>query len=286
MNIRSYPNRRTAHGFTMIEMIVAIVVTGIVAALVTMFVHNAIQTYFDVAHRADLTDTADTALRRISRELHGALPNSVRAASPQAIEFLPTKGGGRYRAAQNCSGACTGNSLSFDTAVNSFDVIGPSITLTSGDQIVIYNLGIAGADAYSGNSGVNDNRRPYSGAGGSLSTIPITSNGNSFPFDSPSHRFQVISTPVSYFCDLTAGTLTRYWGYAIQTSQPTTAAALNTLVAISGGSALLAQNVTDCQFTYTNGITQSNGIVSLRLSLTQNGETVSLLHEVHVNNVP
>ncbi len=271
---------RTSKGFTLIEMIMTLVIVGVVAASISMYIRIPIESYFDISRRAAMADAADTALRRISRELHHALPNSVRVSGNRlVVEFLPIVAAGRYRSTQDCTGACTGNAIGFDANATSFDVIGPPVTMSAGDQIVIYNLGIAGADAYAG-----DNRRAYNGTAGAQTTIQISST-SAIPFDSPARRFQVINTPVSYICDIGAAstrTLRRYAGYPIQLGQPVTAAALDALAA----SSLLAENVESCEFTYENGLTQRNGLVSLRLTLRRNDENVTLIHQVHVNNVP
>lgn len=266
-------------GFTLVEAVIVIGITGILAAIVAVFIVRPVEGYYDAARRAEMTDTADTALRRIARDLRLALPNSVRTSGNQAMEFLLTRTGGRYRAAAPDSG--TFDILDFnDPNDKSFDVLGPAMSfettsLTNQNEIVIYNLGIPGADAYEG-----VNRRTYAGPTGAVSTIQITSS-EAFPADSPSHRFQVVETPVSYICDLAEGTLTRYWGYTITNAQ-----AVPPAPASSAPPALLASNVSACTFSYAAGFTARNGLVTLRLSITEGGETVTLYHEVHVSNVP
>jgi MSHA biogenesis protein MshO len=95
--MRSIQAKTCQRGFTLIEMIVVITITAIISAVVAVFLRAPIQGYFDASRRADLTDTADSAMRRISRDLHLALPNSVRVSSSgnPAIEFLQTRTGGR-----------------------------------------------------------------------------------------------------------------------------------------------------------------------------------------------
>jgi MSHA biogenesis protein MshO len=276
-------------GFTLIEAVIVMVITGIISVMVAVFIRAPVQGYFDMARRAELTDSADGAARRIARDLRLALPNSVRVAGAtnNVIEFLPTRDGGRYRSDVGDAGA--GNPLDFGTpADTTFDLLGQPINFQAGDQIVIYNTGYPNADAYAGNAAATDNRRAYNGTAGPQNTVSVSSV-NSFSQESPSRRFQVISTPVTYICN--GGILWRYWGYAIQPLQTSadTVAKLDALVtpaSAARGKAQLAQNVTACSFDFTQGVNARNGLVSIRLSLTQSGEAVSLYHEVHVNNVP
>jgi len=68
---RSAETVRRQVGFTLIEAIIVIAITGIVAAAVAMFIRLPVQGYVDSAARAELTDIADTALPP-----HGARPPS------------------------------------------------------------------------------------------------------------------------------------------------------------------------------------------------------------------
>jgi MSHA biogenesis protein MshO len=262
------------------EAVVVMVLTGILVGAVAVFIPSVMQGYNDSARRAGITDTADTAVRRIARDLHLALPNSVRiTGGNQVLEFLSTRTGGRYRYAKNLAGD---DILDFSAPDTTFEVLGPAIARVAGDQIVVFNLGISGADAYAG-----DNRTSFSSAAGNIITIA----SKQFPFDSPSHRFQVVDAPVTYFCDTAGGKLWRYWGYTIQASQASVDSiaeldALVTPATSTRGKALLAQNLSTCDFSYSSSVTQRTGLVSMSLSFTQSGETVSLYHAVHVSNVP
>lgn len=281
-------------GFTLVEMIMVIVITGIIGGIVAVFLKAPVQQYMDVARRADMTDIADTALRRVKRDVRLALPNSVRVTGAcggggTCIEFLPAPSGGRYRAGADASddvcpgGTAADDELSFTGADTCFEVLGTMPAVTAGNQIVVYNLGIPGADAYAGNTALAHNRRTVSAVG--TNSISITS-ANALPFDSPGHRFHVISTPVTYVCAPQPGgvngTLTRYWGYAIQAAQPT---ALATLTSVNPG-ALLATNVSSCNFTYDPLVSARNGLVTMHLGITEQGETVTLYSAAHVSNQP
>lgn len=261
-------------GFTLLEAIMVILIVAVLGALVVSFA-NPLKGYFDATRRADLSDAADTTLRRMARELRTALPNSVRVSGGY-LEFLPTVTGGRYRAEQDCSGTCTGDVLDFTAADGSFDVIGSLTTVPSaGQEVAVYNLGIPGADAYAG-----DDTSPIASA--TATTIQITAK--LFPFESPSRRFQVIEGPVTFAC--VGDTLWRYSGYVKQAAQPTNIAVAPLSAASS--KARLATGV-DCaatQFTYAAGVTQRSGLVSMRLKMENGSESVVLLHQVHVANVP
>ena len=257
-------------GFTLVEAIIVMVITGVISGMVAIFIRSPVQSYFDMETRVELTDTADTALRRIGRDLRLALPNSVRVnAANTSLEFLQTRTGGRYLASN------LGTVL--DYTGTSFSVLPGSMALAPvvGDSVVIYNLGIPGANAYA--TAPVENRASITGvtvAAGAVTGIALNS-AFAFPLDSPGRRFQVVDTPVTYRC--ANGVLTRHWGYAITAAQADPPA--------GGSSALLAQNVTNCAFVY-NAVNERMGLVTLTLSLTMNNETVTLYHEVHVNNVP
>lgn len=283
---RSLPSSRQ-RGFTLVEMIMVIVITGIIGGMVAVFLQAPIQQYMDVARRADMTDVADTALRRISRDLRTALPNSVRVTGACGggntcfIEFLPTVGGGRYRAEAAPVGASAGcgtlatDALDFSAADTCFEVLGPMPAVAVGNQIVVYNLGIPGADAYAGN-----NTSVVTAVAAPVVTIaPFL-----YPFDSPGSRFHVVTTPVTYACAPVAGgvggTLTRWQGYPIQVAQPVALPA-------GGTSARLATNVSNCNFAYDGFVVaQRSGLVTMHLGITEEGETVNLYSATHVGNQP
>lgn len=257
-------------GFTLVEMIIVIAITAIVGSMVAVFLRAPLESYIAQDRRARLADTADTALRRIGRDIRLALPNSVRVTSDAAgvvyLEFLATRSGGRYREAGG------GDILDFTAADNRFDILGPAIAMQASDRIAVYNLGIPGADAWAG-----DTLATYTGAAGNVTSVAIAPK--LFPLASPGHRFQVVEGPVSYVCNPGAGTLTRYWGYAMAVNQPTAFAAATP-------QALLATRVSACSFDYQPGVTERGGLVGMTLNLSQAGETVRLYATTQVSNQP
>ena len=298
-------DRHRQHGFTLIEAVIVIMLTGVVGAMIATFIRQPIEAYVDQARRGEMSDAAEGALRRIARELKTALPNSVRVSpSGTYLEFLPVRAAGRYRAAPTATG--TGDWLDFSSSTdNSFDVLGPSVNVSAGDQLVIYNLGLVGADAYAGTS-----RRALNNSGTALANLSYTVAGTQFPYASPSKRFHIVSTPVTYVCSPGPnGTLRRYAGYAIQAAQPTNAAAapLSALtgannaplvapIAVTAPAGAPATNaVTACSFSASTSASSRNAVVTLRLTLTSGGrvggglaanESITLLMQAHVENSP
>jgi MSHA biogenesis protein MshO len=286
---------RTDAGFTLIEAIVAIVITGILVGAVAVFITKPVEGYADSVRRAELTDAADVALRRMTRDVRLALPNSLRTVT-DGFEFVMTKSGGRYR--DESDGSTCGNFLyttdidcvppppPVETASeNDFDVLGPMPAITGGDRIVVYNLGAgyAPADVYAG-----DNVATVAGA------VPITVNPvplvgpNPFPaqtppLPSPDSRFQVVSSGdlvVRYTC--TGGVLTRFSGCSLAT--PSVCGGTGAVLA---GSATTEPKAT-CDIVYSSGVTGRSGLLLVTLTLTDtpSGEAVTLFQQIHVDNAP
>jgi MSHA biogenesis protein MshO len=299
--------RRRQRGFTLVEAIVVMVITGILAGIMVLFIRRPVQSYVDNAARADMGDVAELALRRMVRELHTALPNSIRLSvngNTALLEFIPTKAGGLYRAVEDNAG---GNPLSFTTAnALSFDIVGPvpasPYGIAAGDSIIVYNLGTGfdDADAYANPAsnraavtGINFNALnnittiAFADAAGENPFAKAVANGR-VPSTSPGHRFNVATAPVTFACvnnPTGRGTLTRYWNYGFRASQVDPSTLQNI------GSALMAGNVLGCQFSVVAAANQHTALIGMSIALarpTTGGalETVTLAHQVHVNNTP
>lgn len=295
----TFPRRAACRGFTLMEAIMTIAITGIIAGMVAVFIKAPVTGYFDAVRRAALSDIADTAARRMARDLHGALPNSVRnpGGSDQCLEFIPTKGGGRYRAEVDSTVApgAGGNFLDFTLVDDAFDMLWTNAALPaasqigSGDVVVVYNDGSSSGDAYSGNNAIKVASVADNGVT-KTATITFVDASTGAPFQrkqlptpSPANRFQVIPAGehvVTYVCS--GGVLYRY-ARTLSAAYPRPSSCPSPT-----GAPILADHLTQCSLKYegASGALANNGIVSMTLTVSQDGEAVSLYHQASINNQP
>ncbi len=305
---RTYPARHNHFpGFTLVELVIVIIISGIVSLAMARFIAQPVEGYFAQARRTELVDLADTALHRMTRELRLALPNSVRVdGSGKMVELLRTLDGGRYRAEPDPSlpGSDILSFIPTDTDTG-FDVLGQVRRIgeidTAGtgagddcqqglrDCLVIYNTSQAGADAYQGDNIATITAAGDGGAADGVSdhlsfdNSQFTGGLPVFPYSSPTQRFYVVDTPVTFLCNETAGTITRYADYRITDPQPTIPSALPLSAA---GAVLVINNVASCDFQYAQGTATRAGLVTLRITVTKQGESVTMLQQAHTYNAP
>ncbi|HEX9395861.1 MAG TPA: type II secretion system protein [Burkholderiales bacterium] len=308
-----------ARGFTLLEMVVSIILLGIVATTIGAFILPAVTAQQDVERRAALVDATESALRRMSRDIRLALPNSVRISNSItggvgfAIEMIPALDGGKYcdSGVANCAGAS--QLLDITVSDTDFDVVGcfrnstftgasfpstafrlvigdssglvysasgsPAVVTPSGTSITLstVNGGGAGSGTCGTSSGTNTSYRHHLAISG----------GHRFSTASSRQRVFVVQTsalPVTYICNATTGTLTRYAGYSIQSSQPTDASAAPLSTASSIGRVAGNISSSGCGITSDTPSVQSRSVVTLSIGLTSSGESVQLMSQVQLDN--
>lgn len=287
-------------GATLVELVLVIVIGAVVAATVSTFIRPAIDAYVGTRLRADMSDQADTALRRMLRDVRRAVPNSLRVPSDQCFELVPVVSGGRYRMgpdSANDGGGCTAQSggacsawVDPSQATTVFDVMSSLSTVPSaGDWVVINNQ--SGNDVYTGanRSAIVSVATPTSTQG----YHRITISSLQVPAGYANGRFQTISNSeqsVFYICSGADGTLdssgngkgtlyrlVRSFNATYPTACPSTA-----------GAVALATRVKSCSFIYdpNQGATQQNGFLWMDLELARNSETAHMAVGAHVMNLP
>ncbi len=287
-------------GFTMIELVMVIVIMGLIAATLAVFFRPAMDSYLASRARADLTDQAETALRRMLRDVRVAVPNSVRTPGPQCFEVIPTSTGGRYRSEPdtlNDAASCTPTTCSapLDTtqATSVFDVLSPlSATPAVGDWVVVGNQNPT--DVYAGTNRAAIATPVSASASAAFGRHRITVASTQFPIGYNGGRFSVVPNAqraVFYVCsgadgtlDATGsgkGTLYRLMNYGFNPAYPSACPS-------TAGAAVLATRLRSCTFVYdpNQGATQQNGFVWMQLEVARNNQAAHLAIGAHVSNAP
>lgn len=294
-------------GFTLVELIVVIVLTGILAGTVTVFFKPAVDAYFASQRRATLADMADTTVRRMAREIRASVPNSVLDHAPACLEFVPTKAGGRYRmglhvnddkssqenTALTCPDADKSCALDLsDTATQktAFDVLqlSQSSAPLAGDFVVIGNQ--EPAQVYTGTNrkviAEVDNPAPAAAYGRHRIRLGVGNFSSIQGYEGGRFTVAPASGSVAFVCAGTGTSNGRGTGKLYRVVRPMDATTPSTCPDVAGFP-VLADKVSACTFVYAaNAGTQQNGLVWMEISLTDDGESVNLAFAAHVSNVP
>ncbi|SDH37783.1 prepilin-type N-terminal cleavage/methylation domain-containing protein [Propionivibrio dicarboxylicus] len=281
--------RARPKGFTLVEIVVVIVLTGILASSLTMFLKPATDAYASVGNRAALTDAADTALRRMADDIRRAVPNSIRSVSANCFQLVPIQVGGRYRTGPDRASdvtSCTPTTCSapLDTtqASDAFDILSDLPRQPAKNDWVVVNNQNAD-DVYAGTNRAqiaaitqaSPNGAPRVGDG----TVRLTVTPKQFPSGYDGGRFfTVADAEQTVFYNCIGRTLYR----TVATFDTGTTNSCPT------DGAVVATNVSNCTFVYSpsTGMTSQNGLLWMRLELGLDGESVALNYGVHVDNVP
>lgn len=271
-------------GFTIIEIVVTILVSSILAVGIVGYIGDAIEGFAASGNRNKLATSGRVVVDRVAMELHNAVPNSLRVTTAQAggdqcLEFMPFSGATTY-----IDPPFTGS------GGTEFDAIdfNPTLILASPADVhaVIYPINTQ--DLYDGGSpgprALADEIEDTGGADGKV-TITLDAT-HRFSRRSPVQRFYIASEPVS-FC-VVGAQLFRYENYGFQSTQctPATAACLPTT---APGRQLVSQSIDNTglsAFEIIPGTLRRNAIVSMDFTFTEAGDVVRLKHEVLMRNVP
>ncbi len=294
--------RRRKGGFSLVELVAVIAVTAVLAGASAVFIARSMEAHRDQRRRARLVDVAEQAIRRIARDVRRSLPNSVRvAAGGAALEMLRVDEGIAYREEAGTNPGPVPHTTQSDRL--EFGVAGDGqwhllgrlralpfaygTPLPAGSRVAVYPTATAAlyADAATGaNPGVITP---------AATTITIADDVDEdqvqlsapfrFALRSPSQRSYLVSGPISYLCDLGAETLSRYAGYAVAAAQPTDPSLAPLSAAASSA---VTRQVGACRFRYQPGVIERAALLTVEIAVSEAGEEVRLLQQVHVENVP
>jgi prepilin-type N-terminal cleavage/methylation domain-containing protein len=250
-----------SHGFTLIELVVAIAISSIVVVFAAMFISAPIDAYEAHSRRAVLVADASGAWPRMETDLRRALPNSLRAGrngNYVVIEMLPVLESARY--VPPISGSLIAMGISLTTAMPPYLSVNPAAdvyTLTG--STVPMTSWTVGLTATSGEFQVT------------LAPAPAPAA------DSPKGRIFLVDRPVTYLCDEGQGTLRRYANYTAASLQ-TARDSPGELAGAGASNELVTQGLTSCDFQVTPVAANQLQTASVRLTTTRNGDSVTLLH--------
>ena len=257
-------NYRSA-GFTLIELIAVLVITAIIATIGMNFFASTMQSYADTQERSRLINRARQAVERMSRQLRGAVPNSVRVTSDGAcVEFLPLAGGGNYlgQVPDAGNGAAPSSTISSEQFAVDFAVA---------RYLVIGALG--SADIYGGGSlALLSASMPAGNVGNSLAMAAA----KQWQRNSVAQRFFLADDPQA-FC-LKGGELRFHQGYGTP---------LSSSGAPGGGGDLMADQVSGSSpFSVESGTEVRGSVAIINLLFHEQGQRVNIRQEVAIRNVP
>ncbi|RZL09484.1 MAG: prepilin-type N-terminal cleavage/methylation domain-containing protein [Rubrivivax sp.] len=296
--MRQRPNfARGMRGFTIVELIIVIVITGVIAVSLAVVIRPTMDAYKDIRVRSDIADIADSALRRMVRDVRLAVPNSIRIPNASCFELVPTSAGGRYRMGPDvdnealgctpsatCSAPLQGGTTV--TAIDSLSQLSPEPAV--GDFLVINNQSTN--DVYEGTNRATITNVQPAVRGRHRLTIPSME----FPTGYDGGRFTIVPASqkaVFYVCagaDGTVnsagngkGTLYRLSNRNFDPVYPSSCPSVT-------GADVVATRIKSCTFVYdpNQGATQQSGFIWMELAIARGNEVAMLAVGAHVQNAP
>ncbi len=269
------PCRNSPSGFTLMELIMVMVLLGVFGMLSSNFISQAFKGYKSTDSRLEIYEEGKTALVRMERELHNAIPNAIDettlSGTPSDLRF-----GVIDEDAMHCDVSVTPLCNAGDYVFGQYSDKNPvgksfikdqSKFLPAGSIISIYNRSW---DDFDNPAPATQRIYDVTSTAG-IKKMNLDRNVNA---SSPNKRFYAVDQAVRYFLDGT--TLER----------ETATVAVGSSVSFTGAGKPLARNVSNLTFAYEPGSLTRNAIVTIDLTVAKNGESVSFHKEVQIRNVP
>lgn len=262
-------------GFTLVELVIVIVISGIIAVGSARFIAGTATGYVATGIRQGNATAAVVATEKMVRELRSALPNSVRRNSAQTcIEFVPVLSASRYLSAP----------VSPATANTSINVVSNGYSLNAGvnEYAAIYPSSVSDVYAPGNNTSITGSE-----------VAAVTANSitlgaaHQFPADSPTRRLYIVSDPVRYCYAAVSGEtgLFRYSDYGFNSSIETAPSNPTRSLLINNVANSVAFDVVPATLT-RNALVEFSFQVNQGVQYSSDNEIISLSQEVQIRNVP
>ena len=230
MSMDKRPDQQS--GFTLMEMIISLTVLGLLSVVMLPMLSMPMTSYMEAQKRVDLQAQLDLVRAKLSDDLQYALPTSLRVQKVGTVcylEYLEVRATGRYRNGSGGPGFCP------NSGCNQGDGLGTSCAAeTCVTTLGPLNLAQTGVPPVNGSDYVAiiaANSNPYAAVAASplsrLTAQAAVTNGtgltfaaHAFPAAGTSPRVYIVAQPVTYAFNEPSGHITKYWGYALSTAQP------------------------------------------------------------------
>jgi MSHA biogenesis protein MshO len=280
---------KSSAGFTLIELVVAMIVSAILVGFVAMLVSTPIEAYIDQSERAAITQSAQTISRSLSRDLgQGVLPNSVRISDDgSTMELIKVVAVSYYVPHGTFAAMMPAQShpdveLQVGTSGEIFHLFGP---MGANSGLLVTGHGVAGLDAYETSDIIAsgfDIQNQSSGA----HRVELTGSEKFAAADTLGRVFWV-SEPVTYICNAGAKMLRRFSGYQINSDIASSEASSHLS---SGRNALVTEGLESCAFSCALGPPLNYCEDSVRFEATvvrstsSGNETIRILEQYALDN--
>ncbi|NNN44614.1 MULTISPECIES: type II secretion system protein [unclassified Vibrio] len=262
-------------GFTLIEMVMAIILLGIVGLFLGNIAGQAMGIYATSTSREALIQQGQFMTERLSREIRQAVPNSV-IVENDCIEFLPIINSGVYSQLPHQASGIKMLPLLRSTQDN--------LMLEAGDRIVVYPTNPMmlrqSLDPVGPHQQVAEltDKVTFSEANAHHEVELDFTRLTSFELQSPARRVYVYREPVAY-CYLKAEKkIYRYQGYPLT---------LNQLPPQQpNAKVLMAEKISKANFVEAEPVLQRNGLIKMELTFEDRGEQVRFDHNALIYNAP
>ena len=277
-------------GMSLIELVVAITVTSIIASFSVSLISAPVATLENGVRRSSLRESTSMAMSQIGSEMRSALPNSIRSRSSGgvlAIEYLRVIDSATLFV--DDPSVSPTERLQLGAVDGVFETLDPMANISvpyvsKNTFIALHHSGLPGGNAYR-------LANVISPAGTRIQITAGTNPGQQRITMAPAPLFTTMGAQrkvyllggaVTVLCDRLGGTLRRYSGYSIAANQNTRDSDAKLMTA-GATRVLLASGVNNCRISNTSNLSAGQNVLSLSVTFVFGGESVRVTH-AQVNN--